>query len=171
MFLRMRVNSVRPRQGSGGGQCVVPSRHEQKGGALPSDGCRGWGGRRLLQRRDQERPLRDSQLVRQSREGAGGGIAEAAQRREQRRQQDMDPLVGFALAHAEQPPLDHLNGVGLQVGEQEEQPIFRRCQRAGPVDGEATGGSGFPIEPPRRQPGTRPRRAPPGPQTPPGSNW
>jgi hypothetical protein len=39
----------------------------------------------------------------------------------------MDPLVGFALAHAEQLPLDHLNGVGLQVGEQEEQPIFRRC--------------------------------------------
>src|SRR3954451_822831 len=51
-------------------------------------------------------------------------------------------LVGFALARAEQPPLDHLNGVGLQVGEQEEQPIFRRCQRAGPVDGEAV--RGFP---------------------------
>src|SRR3954451_20095836 len=49
-------------------------------------------------------------------------------------------LVGFALARAEQPPLDHLNGVGLQVGEQEEQPIFRRCQRAGPVDGEAVRG-------------------------------
>src|SRR4051794_12182928 len=62
----------------------------------------------------------------------------------------MDPLVGFALAHAEQPPLDHLNGVGLQVGEQEEQPIFRRCQRAGPINGEATGGSRLPIEPPRR---------------------
>jgi hypothetical protein len=55
---------------------------------LPSDGCGGWGGRRLLQRRDHKRPLRDSQPVRQSREGAGGGIAEAAQRREQRRQQD-----------------------------------------------------------------------------------
>src|SRR5918994_3682882 len=116
-------NIASVQQGSGGGQCVVPFRHEQKGGALPSDGCGGWGGRRLLQRR--KRPLRDSQLVRQSRERAGGGIAEAAQRREQRRQQDMDPLVGFALAHAEQPPLDPLNGVGLQVGEQEEQPIFR----------------------------------------------
>ena len=88
--------------------------------------------------------------MRQSREGAGGGIAEAAERREQRRQQDMDPLVGFALAHAELPPLDHLNGVGLQVGEPEEQPIFRRCQRAGPINGEATAGSGFSIEPPRR---------------------
>src|SRR3954467_10615653 len=55
-----------------------------------------------------------------------------------------------ALAHAEQPPLDHLDGVGLQVGEQEEQPIFRRCQRAGPVHGEPTGGPRFPIEAPRR---------------------
>src|SRR3954451_10477324 len=40
------------------------------------------GVQRLLQRR--ECLLRDSQLVRQSREGAGGGITEAAQRREQR---------------------------------------------------------------------------------------
>jgi hypothetical protein len=84
----------------------------------------GWGGRRLLQRC--QHSLRDSQPVRQSREGAGGGIAETAERCEQRWQQNMDPLVGFALAHAEQSPLDHLNGVGLQVGEQEEQPIFRR---------------------------------------------
>src|SRR3954464_5507441 len=133
-------NSASVQQGSGGGQCAVPFRHEQKGGVLPSSGCGGWGKRRLLERR--ERSFRNSQLVRQSREGAGGGIAEAAERREQRWQQDMDPLVGFALAHAEQPPLDHLNGVGLQVGEQEEQPIFRRCQRAGPVDGEAV--RGFP---------------------------
>src|SRR4029453_3195310 len=87
-----------------------------------------------------------SETASRSREGAGGGISEAAQRREQCRQQDMDPLVGFALAHAEQPPLDHLNGTGLQVGEQEEQPIFRRCQRAGPVNGEPTGGSRFPIK-------------------------
>ena len=65
----------------------------------------------------------------------------------------MDPLIGFALAHAEQAPLDHLNGVGLQVGEQEEQPIFRRWQRAGPVHGEPAGGSGFPIEAPRRHMG------------------
>src|SRR3954469_8173030 len=126
-------NTASVQQGSG--ECAVPFRHEQKGGALPSFGGRDWGGRRLLQRH--ERPLRDSQAVRQSREGA---VAETAQRREQRWQQNMDPLVGFALAHAQQPP--HLNGVGLQVSEQEEQPIFRRCQRAGPVDGEAV--RGFP---------------------------
>jgi hypothetical protein len=43
-----------------------------------------------------------------------------------------------------------LNGAGLQVGEHEEQPIFRRCQRAGPIDGEPAGGSRFAIEAPRR---------------------
>src|SRR3954463_15131533 len=59
----------------------APFRHEQKGGTLPSFGCRDWGGRRLLQRCDYKRReclLRDSQAVRQSREGAGGSIAEAA---------------------------------------------------------------------------------------------
>jgi hypothetical protein len=45
---------------------------------------------------------------------ASGGIAKAAERREQRRQQDMDPLVGFALAHVEQLSLDHLNGGAWQ---------------------------------------------------------
>jgi hypothetical protein len=36
----------------------------------------------------------------------------------------VDPLVRFALAHAEQASLDHLEAVGLQVREQEEQPVF-----------------------------------------------
>src|SRR5690242_8540526 len=62
----------------------------------------------------------------------------------------MDPLIGFALAHAEQPPLDHLDGVGLQVSEQKEQSIFRGCQRAGPIDREPAGGSRFAIEAPCR---------------------
>jgi hypothetical protein len=31
----------------------------------------------------------------------GGGVAEGAQRREQRWQQDVEPLIGFALDHAE----------------------------------------------------------------------
>jgi hypothetical protein len=77
-----------------------------------------------LQRRDPKRPFRDTQPLRESREGAGGGIAQGAQRREQRRQQDMDPLVGFALAQAEQPSLDHLNRGGLQVREHEEQILL-----------------------------------------------
>ena len=70
--------------------------------------------------------------------------------RKQDRQEDVDPLIGFALAHAEQPSLDHLNRGGLQVSEQEEQPVFRRCQRAGPIDREPAGGSGFAIEAPCR---------------------
>jgi len=36
----------------------------------------------------------------------------------------MNPLIGFALHHAEQPALHHLERIGLQVGEQEEQPIL-----------------------------------------------
>src|SRR5690348_7006006 len=62
----------------------------------------------------------------------------------------MDPLVGLALAHAEQPSLDHLNRGGLQVREQEQQPLLRGCQRAGPIDGEPPGGSRFAIEAPCR---------------------
>src|SRR3954447_20129645 len=62
----------------------------------------------------------------------------------------MDPLIGFALAHAEQPSLDHLNRGGLQIREQEQQPILRGCQRAGPIDREPAGGSRFAIEAPCR---------------------
>jgi len=104
----------------------------------------------LLQRRGHGRYLRDTQPSRESCEGAGGRIAEVAERHEQRRQQDMDPLIGFALTHAEQAPLDHLEGVGLQVNQQEEQSIFRRCQRAGLIHGEPAGSPGFPIEAPCR---------------------
>ena len=54
------------------------------------------------------------------RQGAGGGIAEGAQRREQRWQQGVDPRMGFALDHAEQTPVHHLEGVGL-AGDQDDQ--------------------------------------------------
>jgi hypothetical protein len=40
------------------------------------------------------------------------------------------PLVGFALAHAEQASLHDLERIGLQVDQNEEQPIFRRRQGA-----------------------------------------
>ena len=65
----------------------------------------------------------------------------------------MDPLIGFALAHPEQAPLHHLEAVCLQVGEQEEQPVFRRREGAVFVDGKLAGGPRFPIEAPRRHPG------------------
>jgi hypothetical protein len=38
----------------------------------------------------------------------------------------VDPLIGFALPHAKQAPLHHLQGIGFQGGEEKEQPIFWR---------------------------------------------
>jgi len=62
----------------------------------------------------------------------------------------MNPLIRFALAHTEQASLHHLEGVGFQVGEQEEQPIFRPRQGAVLIDGKLARRPGFPIEAPRR---------------------
>jgi len=61
--------------------------------------------------------------------------------------------MGFALHHTKQAPLDHLEGVGFQVGEPEEQPIFRRRQGTVFVYGKPTSSSRLPIHPPRRHPG------------------
>jgi hypothetical protein len=52
------------------------------------------------------------------------GASPCAQRRPQGTQQDMNPPMGFALAHAEQAPLHHLEGVGLQVDEDPQQLIL-----------------------------------------------
>jgi hypothetical protein len=52
------------------------------------------------------------------------------------------------LAHAEQTSLDHLEGVGLQIREDEEQPLFRGRQGAVLVHAKLAGGPGFPIEAP-----------------------
>src|SRR6266849_2420381 len=65
----------------------------------------------------------------------------------------MNPLIRFALDHPEQAPLDHLKRRGLEVGENEEQAIFRRREGAVFVDGKPASGPGFPIHPPRRHPG------------------
>ena len=69
--------------------------------------------------------LRDAEPLCQGGQGAGGRIAEGAQGRQQHGQEDVDPLIRFALAHAEQASLDHLERVGLQVGQEEEEAIFR----------------------------------------------
>ena len=69
--------------------------------------------------------LRDAEALGQGPQGTGGGIAEGAQGREQGGEEDVNPLIGLALAHAEQASLHHLEGVGLQIREDEEQPIFR----------------------------------------------
>jgi hypothetical protein len=61
----------------------------------------------------------------------------------------VNPLIGFALTHAEQASLDHLEAVGLQVREQEEQPIFGGRQGTVLVHAKLTGSAGFPIQAPR----------------------
>jgi len=65
----------------------------------------------------------------------------------------VNPLIGFALDHAEQTPLDHLERIGLEIGEEEEQPLFRRRQGAVVVHAKAASGPRLPIHPPRRHPG------------------
>jgi len=62
----------------------------------------------------------------------------------------VNPQIRFALEHAEQPSLDHLERGGLQRREEEEESIFRCRQRAMLVDGKPAGGAGCPIEAPRR---------------------
>jgi hypothetical protein len=58
-----------------------------------------------------------AQPLRQSRKGASRAIAKGAQGHLQSRQQDVNPLIGFALAHPEQASLDHLETVGLDYVE------------------------------------------------------
>jgi hypothetical protein len=66
----------------------------------------------------------------------------------QSRQQNVNPLIGFALAHPKQASLDHLEAVGLEVREQKEQAIFGGGQGAILVDAKLAGGAGFAIESP-----------------------
>ena len=67
----------------------------------------------------------------------------------------MNPLIGFALPHAEQAPLDHLEGARLDVGKNKQEPIFRGRQGAVLIDGKLARGPGFPIEAPRRHVGLK----------------
>ena len=91
----------------------------------------------------------------QGRQGASRGIAEGAHCRQLRGQEHVDPLIRFALDHPEQAPVHHLERIGFQRGEQEEQPIFRRRQGAVFVHGKLAGGPEFPVEAPHRQPPVR----------------
>ncbi len=134
-------------EGLGGGRSAARCRHGQKGG--------GWrwgeGNRLLLQgcndgRRD---GLRDAEPLRQGRQRAGGSIAEGAQRREEGGEQDMNPLIRFALAHAEQASLHDLERRGFEVDQNKEQPIFRGRERTVLVDREPAGDPRLPIEAPR----------------------
>ena len=67
--------------------------------------------------------------------------------------QPVNPLVGFALAHAKEASLHDLEDRGFEVDEDEEQPIFRCREGAASVDGKPARGPRLPIHPPRRHPG------------------
>jgi hypothetical protein len=60
----------------------------------------------------------------------------------------VNPLIGFALAHPEQASLDHLQGVGFDVGQNKKERIFGCRQGAVALDGKLAGRPGFAIEPP-----------------------
>ena len=143
-------------QGLGGGRCAVASRHEHKGGGGRRDGCG-----LLLQRTDDGRRVSfgDTEALGPGGHRAGRGITEGAQGRQQHGAKGVDPLIGFALAHAAQTSLDHLEAVRLQVRAQEEPPVFRRREGAVFVDGNLAGGAGFPSEAPRGHRGLERRLA------------
>ena len=60
----------------------------------------------------------------------------------------MNPLMRFALAHPEQPPLHHLEGIGLQVHQDKQQPILGGRQRTVRVGRVPPSGARLPIEAP-----------------------
>jgi hypothetical protein len=60
----------------------------------------------------------------------------------------MKPLMSFALAHLEQPPLHHLEGVGLQVDQATQLPILRCRQRTVLIGRVPARGTRLPIEAP-----------------------
>ena len=62
----------------------------------------------------------------------------------------MNPLMGFALAHAKQSPWHDLERIGLQVDQDTQQPILGRRQWAVLVGGVPSGGAPLAVEPPCR---------------------
>jgi hypothetical protein len=65
----------------------------------------------------------------------------------------MDPLIGFALDHAEYAPVHHLECVGFEGDQGEQEPIFGCREGAVVVDGKPARSPRFPIHPPCRHPG------------------
>jgi hypothetical protein len=61
----------------------------------------------------------------------------------------VNPLIGLTLIHPEQPSLHHLEAIGLQVGQDKQQPIFGRRQRTALAGGLPAGRAQLPIEAPR----------------------
>ena len=64
----------------------------------------------------------------------------------------MNPLMRFALPHAEQASLDDLERIRFQVGQNKQQPVFGSPQGTVLIDGKSACGARFPIEAPCRHP-------------------
>jgi len=60
----------------------------------------------------------------------------------------MNPLMRFALAHPQQPPLHHLEGISLQVDQDTPQPILGGRQWTVLVGRVPTGRARLPVEAP-----------------------
>jgi hypothetical protein len=89
----------------------------------------------------------------EGRERAGRGVAEGTECRQQRRQEDVNPLIRFALNHPEQAPLHDLERIRFQGDQDEQEPIFWCREGAVLLDGKPTSGPWFPIHLPRRHMG------------------
>jgi hypothetical protein len=131
-------------EGLGGGRSAARCRQGHQGGHRRCDE----GNRLLLQGCADGRrvSLRDAEPLRQGRQGASRGIAKGAERRQECGEEHVHPLIRFALAHAKQAPLHHLEGRGFQGDQNEEQPICGGRQGAVLIDGKLAGGPGLPIE-------------------------
>jgi len=60
----------------------------------------------------------------------------------------MNPLMGLALAHPEESPLNDLQGIGFQVDQDKQQPILWGRQWTVLVGGVPAGRARLPIEAP-----------------------
>jgi hypothetical protein len=60
----------------------------------------------------------------------------------------MNPLMGLALAHPEEPPLHDLERVGLQVDQDKQQPIFGGREWTALVGRVPPGGARLPVKAP-----------------------
>jgi hypothetical protein len=63
-------------------------------------------------------------------------------------EQDLEPLMGFALAQAKPAPLHHVERRGLQGNQDTQQPILGGRQRTVPVGGVPPGGARLAIQAP-----------------------
>src|SRR5262252_6362804 len=60
----------------------------------------------------------------------------------------MNPLIGFALAHAEQASLHHWERVSLYIGQNKQKPVLWGRQGAVLIHAKLARGPGFAIEAP-----------------------